>query len=41
MGADLAGLLSLKGKIAVITGGGGDLCSTLAVAISEIGRAHV
>ncbi|MEI6874332.1 MAG: SDR family oxidoreductase [Spirochaetota bacterium] len=37
MGADLEGLLSLKGKIAVITGGGGDLCSTLAVAISEAG----
>jgi len=30
-------LFDLKGKIAVITGGGGDLCGTMADALGEIG----
>ena len=37
MSIDLSAMFGLKGKTAVITGGGGDLCSALAHAISGAG----
>lgn len=37
MNFNLAEYFSLKGKVAVITGGGGDLCGTMAVALGAAG----
>jgi len=37
MSIDLSAMFGLKGKTAVITGGGGDLCSVLSLAISGAG----
>ena len=37
MSIDLSAMFGLQGKTAVITGGGGDLCSALALAISGAG----
>ena len=37
MKANIANMLSLDGKIAAITGGGGDLCSVMARAMSDAG----
>lgn len=37
MVADLTKSFSLEGKVAVITGGGGELCGTMAVALGSVG----
>ena len=37
MSIDLSAMFGLQGKTAVITGGGGDLCSALSLAISGAG----